>query len=190
MNWLIFLLLIAGNCEVWVALVNRVHAWPLSRERLRTLRHIHDLILVVFPFALVGGLGLTGPRLLLGGSWSEVSGVWWFVLSVAGVGFLSLFVNTLCYWLRRPPHVLRQEHRNLVDLEARLKIPLIGPGPHQRLARFPGNEQFLCDFAEKTLYIPRLPQAWEGMTILHLSDWHLHGTVARPYFDNVDFHIP
>jgi hypothetical protein len=33
--------------------------------------------------------------------------------------------------------------------------------------------------------IPRLPPAWDGLSILHITDLHLIGTVARPYFERV-----
>ena len=32
---------------------------------------------------------------------------------------------------------------------------------------------------ERTLHLPRLPAAWDGLTILHLSDLHLCGTPDR-----------
>jgi predicted MPP superfamily phosphohydrolase len=59
----------------------------------------------------------------------------------------------------------------------------IGRGKSSRmLATLPGNE--VCTFAmhELTLRLPRLPPAWDGLTILHLSDLHLCGTPDRDYF--------
>src|SRR5207244_5471465 len=53
------------------------------------------------------------------------------------------------------------------------------------LARLPANEIFRVDFAERTLRLPRLPAAWDGLTILHLSDLHLCGTPDRPFFEHV-----
>jgi predicted MPP superfamily phosphohydrolase len=38
------------------------------------------------------------------------------------------------------------------------------------------------DFSERTLRLPRLPVAWDGLTILHLSDLHLCGTPDRAWF--------
>jgi uncharacterized protein len=39
--------------------------------------------------------------------------------------------------------------------------------------------------SEKTFALPRLPSAWHGLTILHLTDLHFHGTPDRPYFKAV-----
>src|SRR5207248_1538673 len=38
---------------------------------------------------------------------------------------------------------------------------------------------------ERTLVVPQLPAAWDGLTILHLSDLHLHGTPDRVFFQEV-----
>jgi predicted MPP superfamily phosphohydrolase len=41
------------------------------------------------------------------------------------------------------------------------------------------------DFTEKLLRLPRLPAAWSGLTILHVSDLHLNGTPDRKFFEHV-----
>jgi hypothetical protein len=61
----------------------------------------------------------------------------------------------------------------------------VGRGKHGLLARLPGNEVFQVDLAERTLLLPRLPAAWDGLTILHVSDLHFKGTPDRPYFEYV-----
>ncbi len=52
----------------------------------------------------------------------------------------------------------------------------------QLLARLPGNQIFQVEFVERTLALPRLPIAWDGLTILHVSDLHLCGTPDRDYY--------
>jgi predicted MPP superfamily phosphohydrolase len=44
------------------------------------------------------------------------------------------------------------------------------------------------ELAEHTLRLPRLPRAWDGLTLLHLSDLHLSGTPDRTYFKAVMDH--
>ena len=53
---------------------------------------------------------------------------------------------------------------------------------HRRLAQLPWNEVFQVDLTEKTLRLPRLPAAWDGLSVLHISDVHFTGTPDRDLF--------
>ncbi len=70
----------------------------------------------------------------------------------------------------------------VVDVARQLGHAPVGRGHHGFLAYLPGNEIFQVEYVEKALYPARLPAAWDGLTILHLSDLHLHGTPDRDYF--------
>jgi predicted MPP superfamily phosphohydrolase len=72
-----------------------------------------------------------------------------------------------------------------VDIAAELGHKPVGRGRHSFLARLPGNEIFQVDFTERTLCLPTLPTAWDGLSILHLSDLHLCGTPDRPFYEEV-----
>ena len=41
------------------------------------------------------------------------------------------------------------------------------------------------ELAEKQFHLPALPAVWDGLTILHLTDWHFHGCPERRYFEEV-----
>ena len=41
------------------------------------------------------------------------------------------------------------------------------------------------DLTERGLDVPRLPPALEGLSIVHLSDFHFTGKVGKPYFEEV-----
>jgi hypothetical protein len=49
----------------------------------------------------------------------------------------------------------------------------------------PFNDIFRVDFTDYSLALPDLPPAWEGLTILLLSDLHFHGTPSRAFFERV-----
>jgi predicted MPP superfamily phosphohydrolase len=49
----------------------------------------------------------------------------------------------------------------------------------------PGNEVFHVAVNEKQLAIPRLSAAHEGLRIVHLSDLHMSGRIAKAYFEEV-----
>ena len=72
--WL--LLLVAGHNEILVALINRMHAPRLACGTLRQLRHVHAVLIPAFPLALLWFVGVSGPRLLFGGPWSDLPIGW------------------------------------------------------------------------------------------------------------------
>jgi predicted MPP superfamily phosphohydrolase len=92
---------------------------------------------------------------------------------------------TLRRRLRRPPAALESNHTQTVDIAAELGYFPAGSGKNRLLARLPGNEPFRVDFAERTLRLERLPAAWDGLTVLHLSDLHMCGTPDRNFFRRV-----
>jgi predicted MPP superfamily phosphohydrolase len=51
--------------------------------------------------------------------------------------------------------------------------------------RIPGNQSLQLEVNDKQLLLPRLPAAWHGLTIAHLSDLHFTGRVPREFFDEV-----
>lgn len=188
MDWLsvvAFVLLAAGHTTLWVTFVNRTHAWPLPCATLRRIRHLHDMAIPLFPIALVWFVGLQGPMLLRGGSWRGVTLFWGVLFAICGVGALRLAFVILRNLLSRLPAQLLSNHSEFFDISRELGYKPVGPGPYALLARVPFNEQTRLEFNEKTLVLPRLPREWDGLTVLHLSDWHFAGTITKDYFVKV-----
>jgi predicted MPP superfamily phosphohydrolase len=96
----------------------------------------------------------------------------------AGVVWLPALTLYRLY-RREPVFDVRSE---VVDVAKQLGHPPLGEGHHTFLARLPRTEVFHVEYAERTLRPSRLPQAWDGLTILHLTDLHFHGTPDRAYF--------
>lgn len=186
MTWLnacIFLLLAVGHAEVQVALLNRLYALRIGSRMMDLLGGVHYLLLFGVPPVLVWFAGFRGPRLLDGGTWSDVAIMWWIVFATCGAGLLSLLVCTLRWQLPRDAVELESCESEIVDIAQRLGHPPIGDGGHPRTIKFPRNEVFQLDVCTKTLRHPRLPAAWDGLTILHLSDFHFEGTIDIAYFE-------
>jgi predicted MPP superfamily phosphohydrolase len=78
---------------------------------------------------------------------------------------------------------LLEERSEVVNVAAQLGFKPVGQGKQALLARLPGNEVFQVDFTQRTLRLPRLPAAWDGLTILHLSDFHFCGTPDRAFYE-------
>ena len=92
LNLVLLLILAVGNGAVIVAFVNRLHGRPLPEPFLKNVRHAHDATILLLPLLLVGLLGLSGPRLLLGGQWSDISTAWRIYVAVCSIGVLLLAV--------------------------------------------------------------------------------------------------
>ena len=184
-NLVILLVLVAGHAELWVALVNRIHALPFAPHKLQRIRHLHDLMIPGFGVVVLCALGLSGPRLLLGGSWGQVTVGWYPVLVASAMGAIGgLFGVLRFHWLRNCSQQVN-EQRELHAIKAHDGSLLLVPGPFEKLARLPFNEQFNVELSRKTFTHPGLPTSFSGLKILHLSDWHLEGTITREYFEQV-----
>src|SRR5262249_17711297 len=101
------------------------------------------------------------------------------------VGFLVFPAITLARRLRKTSPALLGNHTDRLDVAARLGYRPVGTSRHRLLAYFPYNQIFRVDFTEKTFRLPRLPAAWDGLTVLHLSDLHFVGTPDRVFYDQV-----
>jgi uncharacterized protein len=105
-----------------------------------------------------------------------------YLLACALAGFVMLPWITVKRHRRPRPATLVAETWRTIDVAQKLGFRPLGRGHVSLLARLPGNEIFKVEMAEKTLWFSRLPPAWEGLTILHLSDLHMCGTPGRDFY--------
>jgi predicted MPP superfamily phosphohydrolase len=184
-NLAILLLLSVGNAELLIAAVNRIHARPIHSRVLRQIRHLHDVLLPALPLAMLWFVGWTGPALLRGGSWSDVPLGWRIYMAVCLAGCGGLSLSVLRHWRRETPSAVHKSRREHVDFRSRLKHPPAGDGRHAWLAWIPGNQLLHVEFARHAVSHPRVPAAWDGLRILHVSDWHFGGTPRLEFFERV-----
>lgn len=185
LNLLILLVLWAGHTELVVTFLNRIHAFPLGKAFLRKMQHLHDVAVLGFPFILIWCVGLRGPGVLVDGRWSDLSTAWTAYLALCALGAAALAMTSIrWHWQRMQKRAL-SNHTTIIDVAERLGYRPVGQGPHRRLTRIPGNEIFRVEVSEKTYRLPGLPPEWDGLSILHLSDFHYIGTVDRPFFEEV-----
>ena len=185
LNLLIFLVLTAGHCELVVATLNRIYALRMAEWTLSVTRRLHDLLILLFPVVLVWSVGVRGPALLAGGSWSAVPTAWMVYFAFCAAGFAGLCASAVRWWLWRPAELQQSNHSHVVDVAERLGYPPIGEGPLRLMARLPGNGVFKVEVADKTFVVPGLPREWDGLSIVHVSDLHFIGTLDLPFFEEV-----
>ena len=120
--------------------------------------------------------GEAGPISLWAGAWYLP-----FVWSVL-VGCVARRCGRFCIAFRKLnfPTIRRP-----LILKKRLGFAPLGDGPFRHLAKLPGNEIFQIEVSEKRYQHPNLQREWDGLSILHLSDFHFIGTVDRPFFEQV-----
>jgi predicted MPP superfamily phosphohydrolase len=182
--------ILLGVCTGHIAILAFSNNWwfalALPHRFLTCVRLLHGLLVLAglvafgwwyaacFPAPLAGFSGG------LGGTIAEA-----YTLACAVVGLGLVPAVTLAHWLRRRPAVLVSNHTRMVDVAAELGYKPSGRGKHRFLAHLPGNQVFQVDFSERTLRLPRLPAAWDGLTILHLTDLHFCGTPDKAFYQYV-----
>lgn len=183
-----WLVICNGNTALGVAIVNRLHGYRLP-ERLVHLSHkIHYLLLVIVPCVTLLIPGWFAPGLLRGANWSALHPSWWIVFAICAVTSLIFWGSVLRRHCRRTPAQQLRIQTQQRDIKAELGAAPVGDGPYRWMTRLPGNEVFRLEITQRDVLIPRLPAAWEGLSILHFSDAHFIGTVGRAYFEKVIAH--
>lgn len=99
--------------------------------------------------------------------------------------FVLLPVVTVRRALRRLPAVLAEERSRVVNVAKELGRRPVGSGSQRLWSYIPGNELYQLELVERTLRLPRLPAAWDGLTIVQVTDLHMHGCPDRDYYQFV-----
>jgi predicted MPP superfamily phosphohydrolase len=175
--------LFLGFCLGHLVLMVGAHNWCYGqRFGKRTMKAVHLLfgaLTAAVPPLLWWGCDLDAlfiPTPEAGLGWVGTVYAWLAVL--AGLGWLPLV--TAYRALRQEPVVTRR--CEVVDVARVLGHKPVGRSRHAALGQLPYNEIYHIEYSEKALSPARLPAAWDGLTILHLSDLHLHGTPDRDWY--------
>src|SRR5262249_34918351 len=141
------------------------------------------IALLVLMLALSAVIGFT----VLRGSWSSwpwaVRGYAVLCLTVALVG---LPAATLVRALRRCPGGILERLPEHVDVAANEGAEsLIGPGRYSWLLHLPGNESLRLHKRGWDVALSTLPEAWDGLSIVHISDLHFAPCFRPRYFERV-----
>jgi uncharacterized protein len=180
MNALLFFAACLGNLALLVFALNRAYALALPRKLLSGIRALVALGIVGFPAWLWMAFGFEVDR-----AWREepLLRVYLSICWIIGLAWAPAL--TLTRLLRRRPKTLLSNHTRTLDVAGELGYKPIGGGKYRHLARLPRNEVFRVDFCERTLQIPELPPAWDGLSILHLSDLHFAGSPDKIFYQKV-----
>lgn len=174
-----------GHAYVWTAQLNYLYARPIPKTFLKLWRLFTGLAILLFP--LLPAYVLT--PLVDDGPPHEARPVRfaaeWYVFVCLVFGGVVFPVITVYRLLRKPPAALVSARAETLDLWNELGPSAVGDGKYPWAARLPFNDVFRMDFTDLTLAVPDLPPAWDGLTVVLVTDVHFHGTPARSFFDRV-----
>lgn len=162
-----------GHAFLLTTFLNVLYSQALPKKLLKPWRFVTGLVILAFPLLLLW---------LSSGSPFEVPAAGAYLCASAALGVLY-FALTIWRNVRPKPKCVREERTRTLDLRAELGAAAVGDGFHQWAARVPGNGAFRFDITDLTLALADLPPELDGLTILHLSDLHFHGTPGRAYFE-------
>jgi uncharacterized protein len=172
-----------GHACLWMLALNVVYSQPLNRGFLKKYRLVVGLTIWFGP-PLFGLLLTWDMFALLRAAWETgayaVAAT--YVACCLFVSCVVLPIITIRRLLRRPPAAVLDERTETFDVAKQLGHRPVGDGKYRRLAERSFNQVFRVDFTTLTLKVPDLPAAWNGLTILHLSDLHFIGTPSRDYY--------
>jgi uncharacterized protein len=173
-----------GHAFLWIGLVNRLHAVGVRRWIIK----LGTVALFVCAAAI---------PIAIGGWWRPYTIVCW---TVAATTLLRL-VWLRGYLLRMPPIVRFHGRRSAsIDLGGTGILPVAeshgqdaratrdsagGGNSHHFLARLPYNEILRLDVSDWTLDVPRMAAPLDGLSVVHLSDFHFTGRVGKAFFREV-----
>lgn len=165
-----------GHAALFLVALNVLYSQPYHKRLLKAARLIDGIIVFSFPFVFLAlwELGALNNAVAKG-----------YLALCLGVTILAIPIFTLARLLRRAPPQLVAQRSEVVDFAREFGRKPAGDFKYRRLALLPGNQVFQVEFVELTLRIPGLPAAWDGLTILQLSDLHFCGTPERDWYEAV-----
>jgi predicted MPP superfamily phosphohydrolase len=173
-----------GHTAILVYSLNWWYGSAVPHKWLTVIRYLHGALVVAFPIAVARTFGYD-LRALADSSWS--AGQWLLAAYLPACWLVSVIVLPVVTIerLRHRPEALMALGSQVIDMAARLGYRPAGRTGHWYLAYLPGNQAFQVEFTEKILAVPNLPGAWDGLTLLHLSDFHWIGSPDRKFFQEI-----
>jgi predicted MPP superfamily phosphohydrolase len=173
-----------GNLGLLVACHNWCYGLALPRYSGKVIHVVHGLLILAGPIAFwcAFGFDVLAP-FSHSPAWHHVIAGYLVLCWLIGFGLLPWI--TVRRWGRGEPAVVLAVRSRVVDMAKELDGVPIGRGQSRLPAALPGNEIFQVEFIERELALPRLPAAWDGLTILHVSDLHLNGVPDKAFFRRV-----
>ncbi len=189
MTYAVFALLVAvpwvGHVYILTAILNNLYGRRLPKAFLKPYRLFTGVAILCFPLPFNSAWRLQGDPVSLDPVEGRGHAVLAYLTVCCIVGGIVVPAVTAYRLLKPKAAAVVAERTDTVDLWPLHGPALIGDGKMSFAPRLPLNCCFQVDFTDLTLSVPSLPAAWDGLTVLLLSDLHFHGTPSRLYFEQV-----
>jgi len=182
----LLLIALVGHGALWVGLVNRTHSTGMPRWAVKWLSRLYLAAVLSIPIVLAALAWREIPTVdfvaLVDALWRH--GFYYFVPCIA----IAATVTFL--WIQRRLTATLPAAVRLVQSEQFDVVQAVGFRPvcgrFARLcSRIPGNQIFLPRIEYREIEFARLPAALDGVSIVHLSDFHFTGRITVEYFQEV-----
>ena len=186
LNFGILLLAVGGHTALWSTFVNRIHATTLPKAAIVLANIVGLGLLATLPVAYAWLLVARGfAWLVTYANPPSLALAQWYYYGCAAAGVVAAGHWTRRKIEKRDPPVLLRQSSTRHNMVARLGAHPTGRGLRRFMARLPGNECFQLEVSEKELEIPNLAAAFDGLSIVHLSDLHFSHAIDKEYFVEV-----
>jgi uncharacterized protein len=180
------LLALLGHAAICVGALNRSHAIGIARGIVKSFTALAFLWLPLAPAIALRPLVHEDaiPPVLQ----STRGGAGWWLVYMVPCWIAAAVV--IIRWVRREvlarqPALLQSNHTRIVNIAERLGHRPVHGLFWRTLTRLPGNQDLTVHFNVKSLALPRLDPALDGLSILHLSDLHFTGRIGKEFFREV-----
>lgn len=180
-----------GHVLLWVAVVNRAHGGNLPRMAGHAASLACLTLLLAIPMAYAGWIYLAGWDAFLRSFrlWPVPGPAQLAAMLYVGA-CAATAVLAIAHWIWRnlllgPPAVVRSQQTRTLSLRGLGEAVTSEEHAHHFLVHLPGNQILQLDLSERAIDVPRLPDALDGFSIVHLSDLHFTGRVGKAYFREV-----
>jgi predicted MPP superfamily phosphohydrolase len=173
-----------GHTVLWIALVNRLHAYGMQRRWIDLLTIICAGMCATLPIIVAAAITGIFPSIPVPLARFAYLAAWTYIAVCTAV-FIVAILQRLSWFLHRERRgCLISNHTSIIRL-ADSDAQLLAAGIPSLLGRLPGNEVLNICIHEKEIMIPRLAICDEPLRIVHLSDLHMSGRITRKYFERV-----
>jgi hypothetical protein len=175
-----------GHAALWIGWINRLHGFALPRTLIKLATIFLLAGLAIVPLGYLAALVIFDLPWFSPSEWSPLPRtlrVYGMLSVVVGV-----FVALRFVWRLRPHpgHGMCRilDSQRVYPADRLDKHPVTNP-LRRAMTRIPGNQVLELEIVEKTLEVPRLPPALDGLVIAHLTDLHYDGGISQAYFQEI-----
>ncbi len=190
MSFIILSLALVGHVFLWIAVVDYFHAQPMPYRVGHTLSWLALACMAAVPVGSCWWVVAAGIDVFAVGCWRQFPPVVLLYLAICLVAaVVTVAIRIRRNVFHRPPDVLRSHRSNVVEIAKNLGTAASAvtseEHAHHFLVHLPGNEILKLDVTERAIDVPRLAPALDGLSIVHLSDFHFTGKVGKSFFHEV-----